>query len=251
MTNSDPSVTPPENKLKESAPTPDNRAFFGRMTLGTIHGCFASLWILQNARQVIGHYAKVNNIPSLMRNDVPKDAEGNQSLPDGRTGRIVRDARDPALGYVTLMCSMAAYTAELCLKRIACMTREDKRALKKHNLATLYDDLPWKTRQRLEDEFASTTTVVRRDRKTGRITSSTPERIKEICARHADVFPVARYMTANDGDSHAETVEYQDLLGMAGFLVQWITTKEGFQQPNLPPPDKTLKIAIIDKNPFA
>lgn len=56
-------------------------------------------------------------------------------------------------------------------------------------------------------------------------------------------------MTAKEGDSHAETVEYQDLLGMAGFLVQWITKEEGFQQPDLPPPSTTLKIAVIDKNP--
>lgn len=125
---------PPANKTEKSARTSDNRAFFGRMTLGAIHGHFVSLWILRNARQVVGHHAKVNKIPSLMRDDIPKDDEGNQFLSDGRTRRIVRDARDPALGYVTMMCSMAAYTVELCLKRIACMTREDERALKKHDL---------------------------------------------------------------------------------------------------------------------
>ena len=240
---------PPANETKKSAKTTDNRAYFGPMTLGTIHGCFVSLWTLQNARQVVGHYAKVNKIPSLMRDDIPKDDEGNQPLSDGRTGRKVRDARDPALGYVTLMCSMAAYTAELCLKRIACMTREDERALQKHDLAVLYKDLPQKTRQRLEDEFPSTTRVLQRDRKTGRVTSSAPEPLSEICSRHADVFPLARYMTAKD-ESHAEIVEFNDLLGMVGFLVQWITEEEGFQRPDLPPPDKTLEITIVDKNPF-
>ena len=187
-----------------------------------------------------------------MRDDVPNDEEGNTALPDGRIGRAIRDPRDPALGYITMMCSMAAYTAELCLKRIACITRDDKKALKIHDLAALYEDLPWKTRQRLEDDFASTTTMIRKNRSTGQVTTSAPEPLKEICSRHADVFPVARYMTEKENDSYTETgvVEFEDILGMAGFLVLWITEKEGFQRPNLPGHDKTLKITIVDKNPF-
>ena len=139
-----------------------------------------------------------------MRDDVPNDEEGNTALPDGRIGRAIRDPRDPALGYITMMCSMAAYTAELCLKRIACITRDDKKALKIHDLAALYEDLPWKTRQRLEDDFASTITMIRKNRSTGRVTTSAPEPLKEICSRHADVFPVARYMTEGKRFVHGD-----------------------------------------------
>ena len=214
------------------------RSVFEPRTIGVIAGVKLALWMLQKTHVIVERHIEENNLTKAEPLRTTTDDEANGG------SRVIKDDRDPEIGYMVARLNMTAFAMELLLKRIATIARKDgKGALHTHDLLDLWNDVPPRIRKELEASLQKRVVVKIRRPGQAKPATEAPPSIEKICAGNRKTFEWARYVCTQGNAGGANiTMRVGNMNGVIPFLMNWILEKDGHEMVKLPADDAELRL---------